>query len=61
MVCGGGAGEDEDSGANDGSDAKEGELPRAEGFDEAGFVFGLVLEVMDLFCSKESLKKGHRD
>jgi hypothetical protein len=23
-------------------------------------VFGLVLEVMDLFSSKESLKKGHR-
>jgi hypothetical protein len=22
-------------------------------------VFGLVLEVMDLFSSKESLKKGH--
>jgi hypothetical protein len=24
-------------------------------------VFGLVLEVMDLFSSKESLKKGHGD
>jgi hypothetical protein len=24
-------------------------------------VFGLVLEVMDLFSSKESLKKGHED
>jgi hypothetical protein len=24
-------------------------------------VFGLVLEVVDLFSSKESLKKGHGD
>jgi hypothetical protein len=24
-------------------------------------VFGLVLEVIDLFGSKESLKKGHKD
>ena len=59
MVCGSGAGEDEDSGADDGADAEEGELPRAEGFDEAGLVFGLVLEVIDLFGSKESLKKCH--
>jgi len=59
VICGGGAGEDEDSGADDGADAEEGELPGAEGFDEAGFVFGLVLEVMDLFGSEESLEKGH--
>jgi hypothetical protein len=59
VVCGGGAGEDEDSGADDGADAEEGELPRAEGFDEAGLVFCLVLEVIDLFGSKESLKKCH--
>ena len=59
MVCGGGAGENEDSGADDGADAEESELPWAEGFDEAGFVFGLVLEVIDLFGSKEILKKGH--
>ena len=55
VVCSGGAGEDEDSGPDDGADAEEGELPRAEGFDEAGFMFGLVLEVIDLFCSKEGL------
>ena len=61
MVCGGGTSENEDSGADDGADTEEGELPGAEGFDEAGFVFGLVLEVMDLFSSKESLKKGHGD
>jgi len=61
VVCGGGASENEDSGADDGADAEESELPGAEGFDEAGFVFGLVLEVMDLFSSKESLKKGHGD
>ena len=61
VVCGGGASENEDSGADDGADAEESELPGAEGFDEAGFVFGLVLEVMDLFSSKESLKKGHED
>ena len=60
MVCGGGAGENEDSSADDGADTEEGELPGAEGFDEASLVFGLVLEVMDLFSSKESLKKGHR-
>ena len=56
VVCGSGAGEDEDSGSDDGADAEEGELPGAEGFDEAGLVFGLVLEVIDLFGSKESLK-----
>jgi len=61
VVCGGGAGEDEDSGPDDGADAEEGELPGAEGFDEAGFVIGLVLEVMDLFGSEESLEKGHGD
>ena len=61
VICGGGAGEDEDSSADDGADAEEGELPGAEGFDKAGFVFGLVLEVIDLFGSKESLKKGHGD
>ena len=61
MVCGGGASENEDSGADDGADAEECELPGAEGFEEAGFVFGIVLEVMDLFSSKESLKKGHED
>jgi hypothetical protein len=55
VICGGGAGEDEDSSADDGADAEEGELPRAEGFDKAGFVFGLVLEVVDLFGSKEGL------
>ena len=60
VVCGGGAGENEDSSADDGADTEEGELPGAEGFDEASLVFGLVLEVMDLFSSKESLKKGHR-
>ena len=59
VVCGRGSGEDEDSGADDGADAEEGELPRAEGFDEAGLVFGLVLEVIDLFGSKEGLKKCH--
>ena len=59
MVCGGGAGEHEDSGADDGPNAEEGELPWPKGFDEAGFVFGLVLEVIDLFGSKEILKKGH--
>jgi len=59
VICGGSAGEDEDSGADDGADAEEGELPGAEGFDEAGFVFGFVLEVMDLFGSEESLEKGH--
>ena len=56
MVCGSGAGEDEDSCADDGADAQEGELPGAEGFDESGLVFGLVLEVIDLFGSEESLK-----
>ncbi len=61
MVCGGGAGENEHSSADDGADTEEGELPGAEGFDEASLVFGLVLEVMDLFSSKESLKKGHED
>ena len=61
MVCGGGAGEYENSGADDGADTEKGELPRAECFDEAGLVFGFVLEVMDLFSSKESLKKGHGD
>ena len=60
-IFGRGSGEDEDSGADDGADAEEGELPGAEGFDKAGFVFGLVLEVIDLFGSKESLKKGHGD
>ena len=59
MICGSGAGEDEDSGPNNGSDAEEGELPGAEGFDEAGLVFGFVLEMVDLFGSKESLKKCH--
>ena len=53
MVCSGGAGEHEDSGADDGANAEKGELPWAKGFDEAGFVFGLVLEVVDLFGSKE--------
>jgi len=61
VVRGGGAGEHEDSGPDDGADAEEGELPGAEGFDEAGLVFGLVLEVIDLFGSKEILKKGHED
>jgi len=61
VVCSGGAGEHEDSGPDDGADAEEGELPGAEGFDEAGLVFGLVLEVIDLFDSKENLKKGHGD
>ena len=61
VVCGGRAGEDEDSRADDGANAEEGELPGAEGFNEAGLVFGLVLEVIDLFGSKESLKKGHKD
>ncbi len=56
VICGGGAGEYENSGADDGADAEEGELPGAEGFDEAGLVFGLVLEVIDLFSSEESLK-----
>ena len=56
VICGGGAGEHEDSSADDGADTEEGELPRAEGFYEAGFVFGLVLEVIDLFSSEESLK-----
>jgi len=56
VICGGGAGEHEDSSADDGPNAEEGELPGAEGFDESGLVFGLVLEVMDLFGSKESLK-----
>ena len=61
MVCGRGAGKYEDSGADNGANAEEGELPRAEGFDEAGFVFGFVLEVVDPFGSKEGLKKGHGD
>ena len=61
VVCGSGAGEDEDSCADDGANAQEGELPGAEGFDESGLVFGLVLEVIDLFGSKEILKKGHGD
>ena len=61
MVCSGGAGKYEDSGADDGANTKEGELPWAEGFDEAGLVFGLVLEVIDLFGSEESLKNGHGD
>ena len=56
VVCSSRAGEDEDSGTDDGADAEEGELPGAEGFDEAGLVFGLVLEVIDLFGSEESLK-----
>ena len=59
VVCSGGAGEYENSGADDGADAEEGELPWPKGFDEAGFVFGLMLEVIDLFGSKEILKKGH--
>ena len=59
MVCGSGAGEDEDSGPDDGADAEEGELPGAEGFDEAGLMLGFVLEVVDLFGSKEGLKKCH--
>ena len=58
MVCGGGAGEHEDSGADDGPNAEEGELPWPKGFDEAGFVFGLMLEVIDLFGSKESSERG---
>ena len=61
MVCGGGAGKYEDSCADNGANAEEGELPWPKGFDEAGFVFGLVLEVIDLFGSKEGLKKGHGD
>jgi len=61
VVCGGGSREDEDSCADDGADAEEGELPGAECFDEASLVFGFVLEVMDLFGSEESLKKGHGD
>jgi hypothetical protein len=56
VICGGGAGEYENSGTDDGADAEEGELPGAKGFDEAGLVFGLVLEVIDLFGSEESLK-----
>jgi hypothetical protein len=56
VVCRSRAGEDEDSGADDGANTEEGELPRAEGFYEAGLVFGLVLEVIDLFGSEESLK-----
>ena len=56
MVCRSRAGEDEDSGADDGANTEEGELPRAEGFYEAGLVFGFVLEVIDLFGSEESLK-----
>jgi len=59
VICSGGASEYENSGADDGADAQEGELPGAEGFDESGLVFGLVLEVIDLFGSKEILKKGH--
>ena len=59
MVCGSGAGKHKDTGADDGANAEKGELPGAEGFDEASLVFGLMLEVMDLFSSKESLKKGH--
>ena len=61
VICRGGAGEDKDSGADDGANAEKGELPWAEGFDKAGFVFGLVLEMVDLFGSKEGLKKGHGD
>ena len=56
VICGGGAGEYENSGTDDGADAEESELPGAKGFDEAGLVFGLVLEVIDLFGSEESLK-----
>jgi len=61
VICGSGAGKHKDSGADDGANAEKGELPRAEGFDKAGFVFGFVLEVVDLFRSKEGLKKGHGD
>lgn len=61
VVCCSRAGEDKDSGADDGANAEKGELPWAEGFDKAGFVFGLVLEMVDLFGSKEGLKKGHGD
>ena len=61
MVCGSGTGEDEDSGPDDGANTEKGELPWSEGFDKAGFVFGFVLEVVDLFRSKEGLKKGHGD
>ena len=61
MVCGSGTGKYEDSGADDGANAEKGELPWAKGFDKAGFVFGLVLEVVDLFRSKEGLKKRHGD
>jgi len=57
VICGSRTGEDKDSGADDGADAEEGELPGPEGFDKAGFVFGLVLEVIDLFGLKEGLKK----
>ena len=56
VVCGSGTGEDEDSGPDNGANAEKGELPWAKGFDKAGFVFGLVLEVIDLFGSEESLK-----
>jgi len=59
VICGGGAGEHEDSSADDGPNTEEGELPWPKGFDEAGLVFGLVLEVIDLFSSEEILKKGH--
>jgi hypothetical protein len=59
VVCGGGTSENEDSGADDGADTEEGELPGAEGFDEAGLVFGFVLEMVDLFGSKEGLEKCH--
>jgi hypothetical protein len=59
VVCGSGAGKHKDSGADDGANTKKGELPWAEGFDKAGFVFGFVLEVVDLFGSKEVLKEGH--
>ena len=61
MVCGSGAGKHKDSGADDRANTEKGELPWAEGFDKAGFVFGFVLEVVDLFGSKEGLKKGHGD
>ena len=59
MLGGGGAGQNKDAGSDDGSDAEEDELPRTEGLNEAFFVLGLVLEVVDLFGSEEGREKGH--
>ena len=59
VLSGGRAGQNKNSGANDGSDPEENELPGAQGLDEARLLFCLVLQVVDLLSSEEFWEKRH--